>query len=113
MADKSSLTDYLAELGVDVNNMQEFLLKLSTSLSTTSKSVNVNQTLQDGSTQVFTIPSFTYLDNRVSNLDAKFTELLSGNANQLGVKDADGNLRTFELKDISAVISDLENVTNS
>lgn len=113
MADKSSLTDYLAELGVDVNNMQEFLLKLSTSLSTTSKSVNVNQTLQDGSTQVFTIPSFTYLDNRVSNLDAKITELLSGNANQLGVKDADGNLRTFELKDISSVISDLENVTNT
>jgi hypothetical protein len=29
MANKTTLADYLAELGVDVNNMQEFLNKLS------------------------------------------------------------------------------------
>lgn len=113
MADKSSLTDYLAELGVDVNNMQEFLLKLSQVLSTKSDSVKVTQTLQDGSTKDFLIPSFGYLSGKVANVEQKFNDLLSANGNQLGVKDADGNLRTFELKDISTIVSDLEAVATS
>jgi hypothetical protein len=113
MADTSSLSDYLAELGVDVNNMQEFLLKLSVSLSAKSDTVKVTQTLQDGSTKDFQIPSFGYLTTQVQNLDQKFTDLLSGNANQLGIKDASGTLKTFELKDISTVIADLENVSST
>src|SRR5690606_131479 len=104
---------YLAELGVDVNNMQEFLLKLSQVLSTKSDSVKVTQTLQDGSTKDFLIPSFGYLSGKVSNIEKKFNELLSANGNQLGVKDADGNLRTFELKDIATIVSDLESVSTS
>jgi hypothetical protein len=112
-ADKSSLSDYLAELGVDINNLQEFLLKLSLILSTKSDSVTINQTLQDGTKAAYLVPSFGYLSGRVNSIEQKFNDLLSGNANQLGVKDANGNLRKFELKDISAVISDLENVSNS
>ncbi|CAB4219213.1 hypothetical protein UFOVP1604_296 [uncultured Caudovirales phage] len=112
-ADKSSLSDYLAELGVDINNLQEFLLKLSLILSTKSDSVTINQTLQDGTQAKYLVPSFGYLSGRVNSIEQKFNDLLSGNANQLGVKDANGNLRTFELKDLSAVISDLENVSNS
>lgn len=113
MADKSSLTDYLAELGVDINNMQEFLLKLNTSLSTKANSVSVTQILQDGSTAKYNIPSFGYLNTQIQNIEEKFNSLLSGNANQLGVKDKDGNLRTFELKDISTVIDDLERVSST
>ena len=113
MADKSSLTDYLAELGVDINNMQEFLLKLNTSLSTKANSVSVTQILQDGSTAKYNIPSFGYLNTQIQNIEEKFNNLLSGNANQLGVKDKDGNLRTFELKDISTVIDDLERVSST
>lgn len=113
MADKSSLTDYLAELGVDINNMQEFLLKLNTSLSTKANSVSVTQTKQDGSTTTYNIPSFGYLNTQIQNIEDKFNNLLSGNANQLGVKDKDGNLRTFELKDISTVIDDLERVSST
>jgi hypothetical protein len=112
-ADKSSLSDYLAELGVDINNLQEFLLKLSLILSTKSDSVTVTQTLQDGTTSDYLVPSFGYLSGRVNSIEQKFNDLLSGNANQLGVKDADGNLRKFELKDLSGVISDLENVGNT
>ena len=112
-ADKSSLTDYLAELGVDVNNMQEFLLKLSQVLSTKSDTVKVSQTLQDGTSKDFLIPSFGYLSGKVTNIEQKFNDLLSTNANQLGVKDADGNLRTFELKDVSAIVADLEGVSDS
>lgn len=112
-ANKSSLTDYLAELGVDINNMQEFLLKLNTSLSTKANSVSVTQTLQDGTIETYNIPSFGYLNTQIQNIEDKFNNLLSGNANQLGVKDKDGNLRTFELKDIATVIDDLEKVSST
>lgn len=110
MSDKSSLSDYLAELGVDVNNLQEFLLKLSQVLSTKSDSVSITQTAQDGTTTTHLVPSFGYLSGKINNVEKKFNDLLSGNANQLGVKDAEGNLRSFELKDISTLISELENV---
>jgi hypothetical protein len=113
MSNTSSLTDYLAELGVDVNNLQEFLLKLSQIISTKSDTVSITQVLQDGTTKEFLVPSFGYLANRVDNIEERFNGLLSGNANQLGVRDADGNLKTFELKDVSTVISDLETIGNS
>jgi hypothetical protein len=113
MANKSSLSDYLAELGVDVGNLQEFLTKLSLILSTKSDSVKVTQTLQDGSVKDFLIPSFGYLSGKVSNIEQKFNELINANGNQLGVKDANGNLRTFELKDIATIVSDLEKVSKS
>jgi hypothetical protein len=108
----SSISDYLAELGVDVNNMQEFLLKLSQVLSTNSDSVSITQTAQDGTTTTYQVPSFGYLSTRVNNIDKTFNDLLSGNANRLGVKDANGNVRTFEIKDISGVVSNLENVNS-
>jgi hypothetical protein len=106
----SSLSDYLAQLGVDVNNMQEFLNKLSQVLSTKSDTVTVTQTLQDGTTKDFLIPSFGYLSNKVTNLEQTFGNLLEGNSNQIGIKDPNGNVRTFELKDIANVVSNLDTV---
>ena len=112
MADKNTLADYLAELGVDINNMQEFLNKLSMMLTTSSDSVSVNKTLQDGTAKTFIVPSFAYLTNKVNAVDAKFNSLLTGNANRVGVMDENGQLRNFELQDISNVISDLDSVSS-
>lgn len=106
----ASLTAYLAQLGVDINNMQEFLNKLSQILATKSDTVTVTQTLQDGSTKDFLIPSFGYLSGKVSNIEQKFNDLLSGNSNQIGVKDPNGTVKTFELKDIATVVADLDSV---
>ena len=112
MADKSTLSDYLAELGVDINNMQEFLNKLSQMLTTSSDTVVINQTLQDGTSKAFNVPSFAYLSNKVNSIDTKFNSLLSGNGNQIGIKDSNGRLKTFELQDISKVITDLDAVSD-
>jgi len=112
MADKNTLSDYLAELGVDINNMQEFLNKLSMMLTTSSDSVSINQTLQDGSAKTFVVPSFSFLTNKVNAVDNKFNSLLTGNANRVGVIDENGQVRTFELQDLSAVISDLDSVSS-
>jgi hypothetical protein len=111
MADKNTLADYLAELGVDINNMQEFLGKLSMMLTTSSDAVSINQTLQDGTQKTFTVPSFAYLTNKVNSIDTKFNSLLTGNANRIGVMDENGSLRNFELQDVSGVITDLDSVS--
>jgi hypothetical protein len=110
MANKSTLSDYLAELGVDINNMQEFLNKLSQMLTTSSDTVAINQTLQDGTPKTFNVPSFAYLKNKIDSIDDKFNSLLTGNANQVGVMDENGQLRRFELQDISQVVADLDSV---
>lgn len=110
MADKNSLSDYLAELGVDINNMQEFLNKLSMMLSTSSDSVTINQTLQDGTKKQFIVPSFSYLTNKVNAVDSKFNSLLTGNANRVGVIDENGNVKTFELQDVSNVVNSMDSV---
>lgn len=112
MADKNSLSDYLAELGVDIYNMQEFLTKLSMMLSTSSDSVTVNQKLQDGTTKAFVVPSFAYLSNKVNSLDAKFNSLLTGNANRVGVIDENGNVKSFELQDVSTVVNSMDSVSS-
>lgn len=111
MANKNTLADYLAELGVDINNMQEFLNKLSMMLTTSSDAVSINQILQDGTSKTFTVPSFAYLTNKVNAVDNKFNSLLTGNANRVGVVDENGQLKTFELQDVSKVISDMDSVS--
>jgi hypothetical protein len=108
MASKSTLSDYLAELGVDINNMQEFLNKLTQMLVTNSDTVSINQKLQDGSTKAFNVPSFAYLSNKIEAIDTKFNSLLTGNANQVGVVDENGQVRRFELQDISQIAQDLD-----
>ena len=112
MAGTNSLSDYLAELGVDINNMQEFLNKLSLMFSTNSDSVTVTQTMQDGSTKTFVVPSMAYITNKVNSLDTKFNSVLTANASQIGVVDENGQVRTFELKDTSQVVSDLDTVSS-
>lgn len=110
MASKSTLSDYLAELGVDINNMQEFLNKLSQMLTTSSDTVQIKQTLQNNTQQTFNVPSFAYLKNKIEAIDSKFNSLLTANANSVGVVDENGQVRRFELQDISQVASDLDSV---
>lgn len=111
MADKTTLSGLLAELGVDINNMQEFLNKLSQVLSTNSDTVTITQTLQDGSTVSTLVPSFGYLSGKIDNIDAKFNALLNNNANEIGIRDENGVLKKFELKDISAVVAEMDQVS--
>ena len=105
---KSTLSALLAELGVDINNMQEFINKLSQILSTSSDTVTINQTLQDGTEVSTLVPSFGYLSGKIDNIEAKFNALLNNNAGELGVRDENGVLKKFELKDISTVVAEMD-----
>jgi hypothetical protein len=112
MANKSTLSDYLAALGVDINNMQEFLNKLSEMLVTSSDTVKFVQKQQNGPPKTFTVASHAYLINKVETIDETFKSLLTGNANQIGVRDENGQLKRFEMQDISRVVQDLDAISD-
>ena len=110
MADNTTLSDFLAELGVDINNMQEFLLKLNQMLTTSAPTVTFTQTLANGTVSEIPIASHSYLSNRVTDIDNKFNALLNANGNRVSVI-SNGITKSFELQDISAVIKDLNSVS--
>jgi hypothetical protein len=111
MSDKHTLSALLAELGVDITNMQEFLNKLSQILSTNSDTVTITQKQQDGTTVQHLVPSFGYLSGKIDNIESKFNSLLSANSNEIGVRDENGVLKKFELKDVSTLVSELNQVS--
>ena len=110
MADKTTLSDFLAELGVDINNMQEFLNKLNQMLTTSAPTVTFTQTLANGTVSEIPIASHAYLVSRINDIDTKFNSLLNANGNRVEVI-SDGITKSFELQDISAVIKDLNSVS--
>lgn len=107
---KSTLSDYLAALGVDINNMQEFLNKLTAILVTKSDNVTISQTLPDGSKKDFPVPSFARLENDIKTIGNQFNSMLTANFGQVGVVDENGSTRRFELQDVSRVAQDLDAV---
>jgi hypothetical protein len=111
MSDKHTLSALLAELGVDISNMQEFLNKLSQILSTNSDTVTITQKQQDGTTVQHLVPSFGYLSGKIDNIESKFNSLLSANSNEIGVRDENGVLKKFELKDVSTLVSELNQIS--
>ena len=110
MADNTTLSDFLAELGVDINNMQEFLLKLNQMLTTSAPTVTFTQTLANGTVSEIPIASHAYLVSRINDIDTKFNSLLNANGNRVEVISG-GITKSFELQDISAVIKDLNSVS--
>ena len=111
MADNTTLSDFLAELGVDINNMQEFLIKLNEMFTTSDTSVFFNQTLANGEIRNLEVASHAGLIKRVNDIDTKFNSLLNANGNRIGIT-ANGITKNFELQDISTVIQDLNSISS-
>lgn len=113
METKHTLSDVLKRLVVDIDNMNSFLYSLENILESKSENVDVTQTKADGTTTTINVPSFGYLKGKIEDINTRFETLLSTNSDVIGIKSANGEVRKFELKKTSQVISDLENVINS
>ena len=113
MSDKNTLSDLLARLVVDVNNMNNFLYKLENILESKSENVTIDQTLDDGSTVSFNVPSFGYLKGQITDVNQKFDTLISTNDDVIGIKSANGEVRKFELKKVSKLIQELEDIKST
>ena len=111
MADNTTLSDFLAELGVDINNMQEFLIKLNEMLTTSAPTVTFTQTLVSGAESNIQVASHAGLIKRVNDIESKFNSLLDANGNRVTVT-SNGVTKTFELQDIASVIKDLNAISS-
>ena len=109
----NSLQDLLARLAIDIENMNSFLFSLNNMLESTSDSVDITQTKNDGSQYVINVPSFGYLKGKINDLNENFNTLINTNDNVIGIKSSNGDVRKFELQNISSIINDLEDVENS
>jgi hypothetical protein len=113
METKNTLSDVLSRLVVDIDNMNKFVFNLQNMLESSSENVTISQNKIDGSTTTINVPSFGYLKGKIEDLNSKFDTLISANGDVIGVKSANGEVRKFELKKTSTLISDLEKVQNT
>ena len=108
----NSLSEILNTLGVQTANAQELIAKMNQALTTNSSQVEVTQISPEDPTSTTTIPipSIGYMNGRIEEIDTKFKTLLDANNGVIGIKDANGNVKRFELNDITKTISDLEKI---
>lgn len=107
---KNTLSDLLSRLVVDVDNMNAFLYSLSNMLESSSENVSITQTLSNGSQTTINVPSFGYLKGKIDDINTRFDTLISANDNVIGIKSSNGEVRKFELKKVSQLIQDLEEI---
>lgn len=105
---QNSIQDVLQRLAVDIENMNSFLFSLNDVLISKSDNVNVTQTKEDGSQFTITVPSFGYMKGKIEDINDNFNTLINVNDDVVGIKSENGDVRKFELKNTSTLISELE-----
>jgi hypothetical protein len=110
---KNTLSDLLSRLVIDVDNMNAFLYSLQNILESQSENVSITQTLNNGTQTVINVPSFGYLKGKIDALNNQFDTLISANDNVIGIKSSNGDVRKFELKKVSKLIQELEEIKNT
>ena len=110
MPTKSTISELLARLVVDVDNMNAFLFSLQNMLESNSESVSITQRLDDGTTKTINVPSFGYLKGKIDDVNTNFDTLVSANDSVICIKSSNGDVRKFELKKVSKLIQELEDI---
>jgi hypothetical protein len=113
METKHTLSDVLKRLVVDIDNMNGFLFSLQNILESKSENISISQRAEDGSAYSISVPSFGYLKGKIEDINSKFDTLLSTNDDIIGIKSSSGDVRKFELKKTSTLISELESIQNT
>jgi hypothetical protein len=110
---KNTISDLLARLVIDVDNMNAFLYSLEKILESQSENVSITQKLNDGSETVINVPSFGYLKGNIDAINQKFDTLISANSDVIGIKSSNGDVRKFELKKVSKLVKELEEISET
>jgi ElaB/YqjD/DUF883 family membrane-anchored ribosome-binding protein len=105
---KNTLNDLLARLAVDVDNMNSFIFSLQNMLESKSENVSIDQTLTNGNKVTINVPSFGYMKGKIDDINTRFDTLISANSDTIGIKSSNGDIRKFELKKTSQLLSELE-----
>lgn len=105
---KHTLSDVLKRLVLDIDNMNSFLFSLRDMLESNSENVSIDQRQPDGTSTIISVPSFGYLKGKVEEIDNNFNTLISANGDVVGLRSANGDVRKFQLKKTSQLITELE-----
>lgn len=110
---KHSISELLSRLVLEVNNMQGFMMNLQSMLESKSENVTITQTKEDGSTYSINVPSFGYMKGKIDDINSRFDTLLSTNNDVIGIKSSNGEVRKFELKKTSQLVTELEAIQDA
>ena len=104
---KHTLSDVLKRLVLDIDNMNSFLFSLRDMLESNSENVSIDQRQPDGTSTIISVPSFGYLKGKVEEIDNNFNTLISANGDVVGLRSANGDVRKFQLKKTSQLITEV------
>ena len=101
-------THLITKLTYLYTNLTEVLNKLIVSMTSHAETITTTLSAQDGTEEVYNIPSIGYLYNEVNLLTKQIESLVNLNNDTLSLRYTDGSVKNFEMQKMSALIDELE-----
>jgi len=91
-ATKNSISSLIAQFLMLQKNSMEIINRLSDAATTTNDTVNIEQLNSDNTTSIISVPSWSYLLNRIKTLDNNVQSLAGLNNGTSNIRNADGSV---------------------
>lgn len=89
---KNSISSLLAQFLMLQKNSMEIINRLSDAATSTNDTVDIEQINSDNTTTIVSVPSWTYLLNRIKTLDSNIQNLAGLNDGTANIRNADGTV---------------------
>ena len=89
---KNSISSLIAQFLMLQKNSMEIINRLSDAATSTNDTVNIEQLNSDNTTSIISVPSWSYLLNRIKTLDNNIQSLAGLNSGTSTIRNADGSL---------------------
>lgn len=93
--------------------LEEFLVKFSESTTNYSDYTEFNWTDANGGSQTMKIPSIGHLKTDLSEVKQQIEDLIKNNDDKIVLKYGDNSVRTFEMKKISALLDNINQISDT
>lgn len=93
--------------------LEEFLAKFSESTTSYADYTEFNWTDANGETQKMKIPSIGHMKTDISEVKQQLEELIKNNDDKIVLKYGDNSVRTFEMKKVSALLDNINKISDT
>ena len=93
--------------------LEEFLAKFSESTTSYADYTEFNWTDANGETQKMKIPSIGHMKTDISEVKQQLEELIKNNDDKIVLKYGDDSVRTFEMKKVSALLDNINRISDT
>lgn len=113
MQGSNNISEFLYKLNVLYTNMNEFLTKLSESMTTNGDTVKVKFTdPETDEVSETVIPSVGSLNGKITAVGNQVRSLLNANEDTVSLEYQDGSVRSFSMDKVSELVDSLEEIEN-